>query len=223
MRKIFLASIILLLALAAFFYFQNRKTYQPVSSMNNQNDIGQPKKPMDNPAASVSPKEINIPLAHSEQRVTKKPFGIFITPQNSPVSPERFRGYHTGIDFEIFPEELSQNVQVKAICDGKILGTRWVSGYGGVLWQNCQIGNQPVVALYGHLDLASVQVKTGDQIKTDQAMVLLGADKSQDTDGERKHLHLGIIKGSNVNFTGYVQNQTQLSDWLDTGQFLGIR
>ena len=33
-------------------------------------------------------------------RITKKPFGIFITTQNSPVQPERFSGYHTGVDVE---------------------------------------------------------------------------------------------------------------------------
>jgi hypothetical protein len=35
------------------------------------------------------------PLDRASGRVTKKPFGIFVTPQNSPVQPERFRGFHT--------------------------------------------------------------------------------------------------------------------------------
>src|SRR3989344_6907506 len=40
------------------------------------------------------------PVDEFEERITKKPFGIFITPQNSPIKPERFSGYHTGVDVE---------------------------------------------------------------------------------------------------------------------------
>jgi hypothetical protein len=52
------------------------------------------------------------PMMRAGERVAKKPFGIFITPQSSPVQPEHFRGYHTGADFEIFPEELNVDVAV---------------------------------------------------------------------------------------------------------------
>lgn len=44
--------------------------------------------------------KIVLPIAEFEKRITKKPFGIYITPQNSPVQPERFTGYHTGVDVE---------------------------------------------------------------------------------------------------------------------------
>jgi len=60
------------------------------------------------------------PLDRAAERVSKKPFGIFITPQNSPVQPEKFRGYHTGADFEIFSDELDANVPVTAECLFKI-------------------------------------------------------------------------------------------------------
>ncbi|NTU99252.1 hypothetical protein HGA64_04600 [Candidatus Falkowbacteria bacterium] len=40
------------------------------------------------------------PISDALSRVTKKPFGIKVSPKNSSVSPERFTGYHTGVDFE---------------------------------------------------------------------------------------------------------------------------
>ncbi|MCL5774898.1 MAG: hypothetical protein M1333_01655, partial [Patescibacteria group bacterium] len=54
------------------------------------------------------------PLDKALERVTKKPFGIKISPQNSPVSPERFSGFHTGVDFETFPDEQDTGVSVYA-------------------------------------------------------------------------------------------------------------
>src|SRR3989338_10346295 len=49
------------------------------------------------------------PLDNSSERVTKKPFGKYITPADSPVQPERFSGYHTGADFEVFSNEINTN------------------------------------------------------------------------------------------------------------------
>ena len=156
------------------------------------------------------------PLDRAAERVTKKPFGIYITPQNSPVQPERFQGYHTGTDFEIFPEEISVDVSVKAICDGKILEKRTASGYGGILVQNCILDNQSITVLYGHLKLASIAKKTGDALTKREEIGVLGKAYSVETDGERKHLHLGIHKGSGIDIRGYVQNQSELSGWIDS-------
>src|SRR5579863_6635904 len=44
--------------------------------------------------------KLTEPISGGLSRVTKKPFGIYVTPQNSPVQPEKFTGFHTGIDFE---------------------------------------------------------------------------------------------------------------------------
>lgn len=70
------------------------------------------------------------PLDQALLRITKKPFGIFITPSTSPVQPERFHGYHTGVDFETFPDEQNTAVAVHAICSGKLLRRAWASGCG---------------------------------------------------------------------------------------------
>ncbi len=155
------------------------------------------------------------PLGEALKRVTKKPFGIYITPETSPVQPERFSGYHTGTDFEVFSDELGKDVTVNAICDGKLLVKQNVNGYGGVAVQSCMIGEMPVTVLYGHLSLESIKFSKGETITKGSELGELGKDKSAETDGERKHLHLSIIKGDQVDYRGYTENQKELLHWLD--------
>ena len=155
------------------------------------------------------------PLERAGERITKKKFGQYITPQNSPVQPEKFRGYHTGTDFEIFTEESNIDVSVKAICDGKIALKKTATGYGGVLVESCELDNQPIAVVYGHLKLASITKKAGDALAKGEEIGILGKAFNAETGGERKHLHLGVHKGSAVNILGYVQNQSELSGWLD--------
>ncbi|MEK7447653.1 MAG: hypothetical protein AAB632_02570, partial [Patescibacteria group bacterium] len=108
-------------------------------------------QPEDKSQENIKPagpkKVISEPIAGAESRVTKKPFGIYITPQNSPVQPEKFSGYHTGTDFETTPEEASQDIPVYAICTGKIRNKEIVSGYGGVIVQECTVDGQIVTVL----------------------------------------------------------------------------
>lgn len=159
--------------------------------------------------------EFTQPISRASERITKKPFGIFVTPQNSPVQPERFSGYHTGTDFEIFADEIDQDVQVVAVCNGKIKVKKWASGYGGVVVQDCSYNKDPITVIYGHLNLNSIQKNQGDSLTAGEKIGILGKDKSQETGGERKHLHLGIHKGNAINLLGYVQNKSQLSNWIN--------
>ncbi|MFA5031150.1 MAG: M23 family metallopeptidase [Patescibacteria group bacterium] len=163
---------------------------------------------------------LHSPVSDAESRITKKPFGIYITPATSPVSPEKFSGYHTGVDFEIFASEQNTDVTVLAVCDGKVLLKQRVSGYGGVFVQSCTINNEDVTVLYGHLALSSISLNVGDTIKSGDRIGFLGAPYSTDTDGERKHLHLGIHKGTAVNYLGYVSTESALSDWIDAESLL---
>lgn len=160
------------------------------------------------------------PLSDAVSRITKKPFGIYITPATSPVSPEKFSGFHTGIDFETFENEQDADVQVFAVCDGVVKAIQRVSGYGGVLIQSCIINNEDVTVLYGHLALSSISFNVGDTVKPGDSIALLGAPYSQDTDGERKHLHLGIHTGTEINYKGYVSTESALSDWIDAKPLL---
>jgi len=61
------------------------------------------------------------PIAGALTRVTKKPFGIYVSPGHSPVSPERFSGYHTGVDFETTAAEQNIDIPIYALCDGNLL------------------------------------------------------------------------------------------------------
>ena len=155
------------------------------------------------------------PINRLSERVTKKFFGTKVSPADSPVQPERFSGYHTAIDFETFSDEADTVVTVTAACSGKILQRRTATGYGGVVVQSCMYNNQPVTVIYGHLDIASVTAKVGTTLQVGQDLGNLGKGYSSQTDGERKHLHFGIHKGTSVSILGYVSKQSDLSHWID--------
>lgn len=211
--------IFFLLLLAGIFLYsrsKNSSSQKPSAQNNNQMWINQPNtENAANNSNSQNDSSFQLPINQARERVTKKPFGIYITPQNSPVSPERFSGYHTGTDFETTPEEENSDVSVYAITDGKILEKKWISGYGGVLIESAEINGDPVTIVYGHLNLDSIDKNAGDEIAAGEQIGLLGKEYSQETDNERKHLHLGIHKGKSVNVRGYVNNKTQLSEWID--------
>ena len=83
------------------------------------------------------------PLDDPRERVTKKPFGTQVSPDNSPVQPERFLGYHTGIDFEVSDDEREREfVKVRAFCGGEIIQKKQAAGYGGVIVQECMIDTE---------------------------------------------------------------------------------
>jgi murein DD-endopeptidase MepM/ murein hydrolase activator NlpD len=186
---------------------------------------GQPSKPA--PAATTSPNsqtqaapELADPITGGMSRVTKKPFGLFVSPGHSPISPEKFIGYHTGTDFETSPDEQTTDVPIFAACDGKLLLKKYASGYGGVAVQSCVLNNQDVTLIYGHLRLSSIIPKVGDPLISGEKIAVLGTGYSSETDGERKHLHFGIHIGSEINILGYVQAQSDLSGWLNAADYL---
>lgn len=172
---------------------------------------------------TVSDSSWRLPLDRAEQRVTKKPFGILINPKTSPVQPEKFSGYHAGVDFETFTEEAETIVTVQAVCSGKISQVRTSTGYGGVVVQSCLYDNQPVTVVYGHLDIAAVKIKIGDKVTSGEAIGNLGQGYSSQTGGERKHLHLGIYKGSVINIRGYVATKVELDSWLNILDLISIK
>jgi murein DD-endopeptidase MepM/ murein hydrolase activator NlpD len=164
-----------------------------------------------------------LPIDSNVERISKKFSGTYVTPQNSPVSPERFKGYHNGLDFETFSNEKNIDVSIKAICSGPLVFKRMVSGYGGVAIQRCKINSQDVTVLYGHIRLSSIAYKINAQLKAGDTIGVLGTGYSSETDGERKHLHLGIHKGTAINLAGYVQDKSQLIGWLDPREILQIK
>ena len=163
------------------------------------------------PKKESSRQDFLLPL--ESERITKKPFGLRVDPKNSPVNPERFSGYHTGADFEVWAHE--SDVQIRAACTGPIVLQRYVSGYGGVVVQRCTINGSDTTVLYGHVRLSSVDVSVGDTLTIGQTFAILGMANSNETDGERAHLHFGIHRGSDIVLTGYVQSQKVLVHWID--------
>jgi len=155
-----------------------------------------------------------VPISNSRSRITKKPFGLYVISENSPVAPERFSGYHTGTDYETFSSEAGAEVPVYAICGGKLAQKKSVSGYGGVLVQECERAGQELRVVYGHISLSSAAHSVGDYVAPGGQMALLG-EAGEDTDNERKHLHLGIKKGAQIDLRGYVQSEDELAEWLD--------
>jgi|GEM_PF-1533206 len=155
------------------------------------------------------------PLERAMERITKKPFGLYATPKDSPVQPERFSGWHSGIDFEIFPGEENEDVVVNAICTGSVRFRGWISGYGGLVIQQCKHDDEPVTVLYGHVSLDSVTATSGTTLTAGDTIGILGKGFSEETDGERKHLHLGVHKGPSLVYRGYENTEAALSAWID--------
>lgn len=214
MKKIIL-TIIIILTLTSFFAFSIIRNFNNKTKINHV--LTQEKDSINqnsNEEKINIPVTINIPLDNALARITKKPFGIKVSPGNSPVTPEKFSGFHSGTDFEIFESEKEDDVQVKAICDGKIIQKTSVGGYGGIIIQKCQHENNPVLILYGHILLnSSTQEK---EIKKGDFLALLSPANSPQSGYERKHLHLGIIKGEKINYRGYVQTEKELSNWVNS-------
>jgi hypothetical protein len=220
MKKYFIISVLILISLAGLVFWRVEKSIAPAFINNQIQPFAIPAQNdslISEPVASSIQRvgDWQAPLDRAKERVIKKYFGILIDPETSPVQPERFRGYHTGVDFEIFSEELNAEVDVHAICDGRLILKKTASGYGGVAVQSCALDNNPVTVVYGHLKLASITKNSEADLKVGDVIGQLGVAHSTETDGERKHLHLGIHSGTAVNILGYVQTKSALSDWVD--------
>jgi len=201
MKKIFL---IILFSVFIFGCDSNVQT-QPVASIEDQKeDIH----------------TVYYPIYNFDTGVTSKPFGIYITPNTSPIQPEKFTGYHTGVDIEIPDDFQNVDVPVYSISDGVVKLARTASGYGGVMAIVYEIEDSSYVAVYGHLRFSSFSVSVGDKVAAGQKIAVLGNGFSKETDGERKHLHFAVKPGSDVDLRGYVSNKTDLDEWVDPVAFL---
>ncbi len=196
------------------------KHSSPKQNISNQPALSQPPVADNATKPIINSSQLTLPLDAALERATKKPFGIYITPKNSPVNPEKFTGYHTGVDFEIKPGEENKDITVSAVCAGRLLLKKYASGYGGVAIESCELDNQAVTIIYGHLKLSSINPKAGQEIAAGQTLGILGKGYSNETDGERKHLHLGIHKGAAMNLLGYVQDKKLLDGWLNALDYL---
>jgi Peptidase family M23 len=224
MNKKIVGIIVLILIAAIFAYRIGRRPQSSDTSVASpSNESAQTTTPAPTSESNPAPtKQIADPISQAASRVTKKSFGTYVTPQNSPVSPEKFTGFHTGIDFETFDTEKDADVEIKTICAGKLVQKARASGYGGYAIQACTINGQAVTVIYGHLRQSSIAPTVGAVLNAGDHLAVLGTGYSTETDGERKHLHLSIHLGSSINIAGYVQTKNELSGWLDPKSPLGI-
>ena len=211
--KIILILAIILLALSSIFvFFKNKKDMLTSPTTSLVASI----TPIISPSIEVTQtKQISAfvePVRDYKSRVTKKPFGIYVTPSNSPIQPERFTGYHTGADAEY--QDVASDVPVYAISDCQIVLSETASGYGGVFMISFDLNGTTHTALYGHIRPSSLP-KVGAQYKKGDQLGLLGTGYSTETDGERRHLHFAILSGQQLNIKGYVQSQAELAGWID--------
>lgn len=211
--------VLIVIAVSGFTLF-NRTAVAPTQPNSNkpESEITKPKKPTTSKdTAGVNRFGLVAPTTEFKSRINKKRFGTYVTPANSPVHPERFQGYHTGVDVEF--GDVTTDVPIHAITSGKVVYSQWVSGYGGVeiIRHNWESKNHLV--LYGHLRPSSM-LTVGSQVSQNQQIGLLGTAYSQETDGERRHLHFAILAGSAINLRGYASTKAELANWLDPLSFL---
>lgn len=175
------------------------------------------------PEATVPTAAFGLPISDALSRVTKKPFDIYITPETSPVQNDRFTGYHVGTDFETTADEKDVEIPILAICDGPLVLKEYAKGYGGVAVQACVLNGENITVVYGHLALESITPVAGEQLTRGETIGRLGQGYSDETDGVRKHLHLGVHKGSALDIRGYVPSQAQAEAWLDVRDYLQLQ
>lgn len=172
--------------------------------------------------ACVAATGFSQPLEHATNRPTPLHFGLQVTPDpaTNPIDPpERFSGFHAATDFEVSAEELESDVPVFAICKGKIVYSGYAEGYGGLVIQRCTLDGEPISVIYGHVSRNGL-LEDGTTVRSGQQIGYLADARSTDSDGNRKHLHLGIHKGRALDMRGYVQTEAELAEYIDPATVL---
>ena len=81
--------------------------------------------------------------------------------------------------------------------------------------QQCVNEGELVTVLYGHLSPATIAIELGATLQKGKRIGTLGSHESQETDGERAHLHLGVHRGATIDLRGYVEKEEALNDWIN--------
>jgi murein DD-endopeptidase MepM/ murein hydrolase activator NlpD len=199
---------------------QKKVTTSRETQTQNQMKVTSPTKPNAS-GAQVPVTKYYYPISNYASRLTFRYYGLYVTPaqQASPCGAP-FTGYHDGDDLETTAAEQNIDVQVYAIAAATVRQVGYVSGYGGLMVLGTNIDGQDYTIYYGHINLASVTVGTGGSVTTGEKLADLGAACSTETDGERKHLHFAIHKGTGIDVRGYVPDQATLANWVNPSEFL---
>ena len=157
--------------------------------------------------------EVYLPVRNFYENQTVNPYGVYRS--------NRFLGYHSGVDVEVDPGDLNRKVPVYSVFDGEVKEVTLANGYGGVVAIKHSFGDMELMGIYGHVRLWDANVKAGQKIGSGGVIGYLGADYSNETDGERKHLHFGLSRQEKVDIRGYVEGLEELKrDWINPSEFL---
>lgn len=146
-----------------------------------------------------------LPVDRYVENRDLKLFGMYIS--------DRFEGYHVGDDIEFDTE--AAEVPIVAIMDGAVVRIDDVAGYGGM----ALVDHGDVNAIYGHIDLSSTTLEAGDTVMKGQFIANLGEEFSDETDGERGHLHFALYEGEPTRINGYEQSAVRVGDWINPQDF----
>lgn len=184
--------------------------------LQQESDVIIAKNGFENEITLLLDQAYQYPIENYQQNTTVKQFGQFIPAD----AEDKFQGYHTGDDIEV--SDVNMDVPVFALTSAVLVKKQYVTGYGGVAILEFEDDDKGMLhALYGHLDINSVKHQIGDFLDKGEQIGLLGDHESAETDGERKHLHFGIYPYNNTElYSGYVDNEADLSAWIDPSQFL---
>jgi hypothetical protein len=158
------------------------------------------------------PSELFYPVDRYSERLTFKEFGQEVH--------DRFNGFHTGDDLEIFEDELEVEIPVYAVADGNVVYKNWISGYGGVIILEHNFQGQLLQSLYGHIDLNQTSLRLGESVTAGTLISYLGDHESRETDQERKHLHFSLYSGTTLRLNGYTPKTRDLVNWVNPSEFL---
>ena len=110
---------------------------------------------------------------------------------------------------------------VLAVCGGPLKTKKTAQGYGGLVTQQCTLEDKDILVLYGHLNLDSVLKEAGEFLIPGEEIGYLGKGESTETDGERKHLHLGILNSITEDIRGYGETEEELAQWINPITLIG--
>ena len=199
MNKAFILGILLLIVIGGGVFYGLMQTPQDESSETKR-------------AAGTKEKSrvVLLPIAEYQQRRTFNGFGEF--------SQGTLAGYHVGEDIE-YTDVILKEVPIRAIAQGVVRRIGNVSGYGGLVVTLHTIEDRQVHAIYGHVDLASSGLRQGDSIEKGEFLANLGDHESEETDGERKHLHFALYEGAELRLKGYESSSLAVESWINPHSF----
>jgi hypothetical protein len=164
----------------------------------------------DAPVVTDNSSELVLPVENYVNNRHVKAFGEYIE--------DRFVGFHVADDLEF--ADVAGEVSVSAIANGTVVQAEFVSGYGGLVRIEHSIDGEKITALYGHLDLKSVNLEIGESVVKGQELGFLGDHESAETDGERKHLHFGLYEGNQIRINGYEARENAVKSWLKSQELI---